>query len=411
MPAGSAHHEAPARRIAVIAGEVSGDILGAGLIRALREQATVDPVFLGVGGEAMNAEGVPSLFPLADIAVMGPVEILAVLPRILKRIRQTVAAVVAFSPDMLVIIDSPEFTHRVARAVRRARPDVPVVDYVAPSVWFWRPGRARRMRAYIDKVLAVLPFEPEAYKRLGGPECVFVGHPLHSVVTGLKRNEQELRSGLGLDADLPVLLVMPGSRGSEIGRLMTPFGDALAGMARAGVAFQAVLPAVPHLRQEIEQRAALWSVPVRIINSDNASKQAAFLLARAALVASGTTTLELTMAGIPMVVGYKIGVLAGFVVRKMAQTDYISLPNLIAGRAVVPEYLLNKCNGHQLAAAVAPLLQAGEERHRQLRELARIADRMRRHEPAQGDSLSPHHSAARAVLECMKNLHQTIDTE
>jgi lipid-A-disaccharide synthase len=402
MPAVAANHEATPLRIAVIAGEVSGDALGAGLISALRELAAADPVFLGVGGEAMNAAGVPSLFPLADIAVMGPIEILAVLPRILKRIRQTVAAVIAFSPDILVIIDSPEFTHRVARGVRRIMPDVPVVDYVAPSVWFWRPGRARRMRTYIDKVLAVLPFEPEVYRRLGGPECVFVGHPLHSEKAADNSSEQELRSRLDLDTDAPVLLVMPGSRGSEIRRMMTPFGDALAALKQSGCVFQAVLPAVRHLREEIEQRAALWSVPVRVIDNDDRNKRAAFSLAQAALAASGTTTLELAMAGIPMVVGYKVEAITGFIVRKLAQTHFISLPNLIAGRTVVPEFLQGQCTGESLAAVLAPLLRPGHERVQQLKGLADISGRVRNFSLPEIKSLPPQHCAARAVLECMK---------
>ncbi|HFQ15458.1 MAG TPA: lipid-A-disaccharide synthase [Rhodobacteraceae bacterium] len=403
MPVGAAIQAASPLRIAVIAGEVSGDALGAGLISALRELTAAEPVFLGVGGEAMAAAGVPSLFPLADIAVMGPLEILAVLPRLLKRIRQTAAAIVAFSPDVVVIIDSPEFTHRVARAVRRILPDVPVVDYVAPSVWFWRPGRARRMRAYIDKVLALLPFEPEAYRRLGGPECVFVGHPLHSETAADNSGEPERRSRLDLDKDVPVLLVMPGSRGSEIHRLMAPFGQALAALNRGGSRFQAVLPAVPHLREEIERRAALWPVPVRIMDNADAHKQAAFSLAHAALAASGTTTLELAMAGIPMVVGYKIDAFTGFIVRKLAQTDHVSLPNLIAGRTVVPEFLQGQCTGDLLAAALAPLLRPGEERERQLRELADIARRVRQYGPAEHGRLPPHGMAARAVLDVVQS--------
>ncbi len=165
-------------RIALVAGEHSGDQLGCRLMRALSEARSERIAFSGVGGEAMAAEGLASLFPISDIAVMGVLPVLARLPKLIARIRQTAAAIVAARPDALVIIDSPDFTHRVARRVRAAIPDLPIVDYVSPSVWAWRPGRAKAMRAYVDCVLALLPFEPDAYVRLGGPRCVYVGHPL-----------------------------------------------------------------------------------------------------------------------------------------------------------------------------------------------------------------------------------------
>ncbi|MGZ9409515.1 MAG: hypothetical protein ACXW3J_02665 [Methylocystis sp.] len=166
-----------APRIFLVAGEASGDQLGAALMRALRA-ARPETVFSGVGGEAMAREGLVSLFPLEDIAVMGLIPVLARLPRLVWRIAQTARAVVDQAPDCLVIIDAPDFTHRVARRVRATRPDLPIVDYVSPTVWAWRPGRARAMRDYVDCLLALLPFEPQAHVRLGGPRCVYVGHPL-----------------------------------------------------------------------------------------------------------------------------------------------------------------------------------------------------------------------------------------
>ncbi|HXE23622.1 MAG TPA: lipid-A-disaccharide synthase, partial [Roseiarcus sp.] len=180
-------------RVALVAGEHSGDQLGDKLMRALREARAGDVAFSGVGGEAMEAEGLRSLFPISDIAVMGILPVLARLPTLIKRIRATAAAIVADKPDALVIIDSPDFTHRVARRVRAALPSLPIVDYVSPSVWAWRPGRAKAMRAYVDCVLALLPFEPEAYRRLGGPRCVYVGHPLIERLADLRPNEDEAR--------------------------------------------------------------------------------------------------------------------------------------------------------------------------------------------------------------------------
>src|SRR5579863_9572194 len=179
-------------RIFIIAGEASGDQHGAGLMRALRHKRS-DVVFAGVGGPAMRAEGLASLFPLHDLAVMGFIPVLMRLPKLLARIEMTAQTVLSFNPDVLVIIDSPDFTHRVARRVRKAKPDLPIVDYVSPTVWAWRPGRAARMRGTIDHVLALLPFEPAVYQRLGGPACTYVGHPLIEKMAQLAPDAAELR--------------------------------------------------------------------------------------------------------------------------------------------------------------------------------------------------------------------------
>ena len=203
-------------RVALVAGEHSGDQLGYKLMRALRDVHSGAVAFLGVGGEAMEADGLNSLFPIADIAVRGCFRCWRACRRLIARIRATAAAVIAARPDALVIIDSPDFTHRVARRVRAALPNLPIVDYVSPSVWAWRPGRARAMRAYVDCVLALLPFEPEAYVRLGGPRCVYVGHPLIRVRVGhLRPNADEARRRTSAP---PLIVALPGSRRSEVSR-------------------------------------------------------------------------------------------------------------------------------------------------------------------------------------------------
>ena len=213
----------------IVAGEHSGDILGAGLMRELIARRKSQVRFIGVGGEAMEAVGLTSLFPLADIAVMGPVAILKALPRLTSRVYRTVAAGVAAKPDIIVIIDSPEFTHPIARRVRKRRPEIPIIDYVSPSVWAWRPGRARKMRPYVDHLLALLPFEPDAHQRLGGPPCTYVGHPLIERLDWIRSHETApLAERFALEPDVPVLCVLPGSRGSEIVRLIGPFGDTVA---------------------------------------------------------------------------------------------------------------------------------------------------------------------------------------
>ena len=207
----------------LVAGEESGDRLGASLISAIRERTQGKAHFSGVGGAHMAAEGVPSLFPLGDLAIVGFSSIPAMLSKILRRIREAADAVIAAKPDVLVIIDSPEFSHRVARRVRERAPDIPIVDYVCPSVWAWRPGRARAMRTYVDHVLALLPFEPKAMNDLGGPPCTFVGHPLSERLVDLRPNELEARLRR---ADPPLVLVLPGSRTGEIRRMAPVFGSA-----------------------------------------------------------------------------------------------------------------------------------------------------------------------------------------
>ena len=291
-------------RFALVVGEELGDQLGAGLIDAIRRKRP-DATFMGLAGGRMQARGMASLFPIADVAVMGLGSIVVHLPRIIQRVHQTVDAVIAAKPDVLVIIDSPDLTHAIAKRVARRRPDLPIVDYVSPSVWAWRAYRARRMRRYIDHVLALLPFEPEAHRRLGGPPCTYVGHPLIERLGELQPKTGE-RKPLG---EQPVLLVLPGSRHTEISRLLEPFGEAVARIVAARPDVEVVLPAVPHLADEIAARTAAWPRRPTIVLGEG-EKFEAFRRAHAALAASGTVTLELALAGVPMVVAYKVDPIA-----------------------------------------------------------------------------------------------------
>jgi lipid-A-disaccharide synthase len=374
-------------RIWLVAGEDSGDQLGAKLMRALREAAP-GTVFGGVGGEAMAREGFASLFPLDDVAVMGYLPVLARAPTLLRRIRETARDVIAARPDVLVIIDSPGFTHAVAQRVRKAAPSIPIVDYVSPSVWAWRPWRAKGMRPFIDHVLALLPFEPEAHVRLGGPPCTYVGHPLIERLDELRPDaaEQARRTA----APYP-LVILPGSRRSEIDRLMPVFGGALSRIARE-VPVEAVLPAVSRHRGRIEELARGWDVPVLLVAGE-ADKYAAFRAGRAALAASGTVTLELALAGVPTVVGYKVSRIEEFIARRLIQVPSIVLPNLILGRNAMPEFVQAECTPERLAAALLPLLRGGDAREAQcaaletMDELTILAD---------GDT--PSRAAARVVL-------------
>ncbi len=360
----------------LVSGEHSGDALGARLMRALRARLGDRVAITGVGGEAMHEQGLDSLFPLSDVAVMGPLSILPRLPRIVRRVHRTVDAAIAANPDVVVIIDSPEFTHPIAKRIRKRRPDIPIVDYVSPSVWAWRSGRARKMRGYVDHVLALLPFEPAAHQRLGGPPCTYVGHPLIERLGWLaKLDPAPLAARLGLRPERPVLLVLPGSRSSEVGRLMDPFGDTVRLLCERGIIPEVIIPAVSHVRPLIEAGCKLWPLRPHIIEAED-DKFSAFKLADAALVASGTATLELALAGTPMVVGYRVDPVAARL-RFLVKVHSVVLANLVLGDNAFPEFLQEDCTPDKLATALAPLFSETPERHRQLEALARIPDRMK----------------------------------
>lgn len=364
-----------ALRLALIAGEHSGDALGAKLIEALVRAHPGEIRYVGVGGEHMAAQGLRSIFPLEEVAVMGPMSIVPRLPRIVRRVYAAVDAVLAFEPDAVVIIDSPEFTHPIAKRIRKRRPSIPIIDYVSPSVWAWRPGRAAKMRAYVDHVMALLPFEPEAHRRLGGPPCTYVGHPMIERYGAMRAEDGgELRARLGLDAGGPVLVVLPGSRPSEVVRLMRPFGDAVGRLAAQVPGLQVVLPAVGSVRRLLDAGLADWSLQPHVVTGD-ADKIAAFRLADAALAASGTVTLELALAGAPMVVAYRVDAIAARL-RFLIKVPSIVLANLVLGENAFPEYIQEACTGEKLAAAVAPLLSDTPARRAQLAALARMPDRM-----------------------------------
>jgi lipid-A-disaccharide synthase len=352
----------------LVAGEESGDRLGRPLIAALRRATGGNIRISGVGGAQMAAEGVPSLFPLGDLAIVGFVAIAMSLPKILGRIRQTADAVIAARPDVLVIIDSPEFTHRVARRVRARAPEIRIIDYVCPSVWAWRPGRAPVMRAYIDRVLALLPFEPAAMARLNGPPTDFVGHPLSEQLSVLRPDAADAKRRL---SDPPLLLVLPGSRRGEIRRMAKMFGDTLALVAARVGALEVAIPAVPRLEAAVREAVSGWAVVPRIVTNPQA-KQSAFRQARAALTKSGTSTLELALAGVPMVGAYLVSFVEAVVGSLLIKAPSAILANLVVGENVVPEFLQWHCSPEKLAEALVPLLSNTPERRRQIEAFGRI---------------------------------------
>jgi lipid-A-disaccharide synthase len=384
----------------LVAGEESGDRLGAALIAAIRQRTEGHAQFSCVGGSAIANEGVPSLYPLGDLALMGFAAIPASLPKILRRIRETADAIVAARPDVLVIIDSPEFTHRVARRVRERAPQIPIVDYVCPSVWAWRPGRARKMRGYVDHVMALLPFEPDAMKKLGGPPCSFVGHPLAERVGKFRPNELESRLR---QADPPLVLVLPGSRAGEIRRMAPVFGSAIARLAEQYGAIEAVVPAVPRLADNVWAEVRSWAVPGHVVTAEE-EKQEAFRTARVALTKSGTSTLELALAGVPMVAGYKVALIEELAARLFINVPSVILANLVLQERIVPEFLQRDCTSQNLVTALLPLMNESSTRQRQIDAFARLDGIM---EVGQSN---PSDRAAAIVLACAERRSGPLHT-
>ncbi len=371
----------------LIAGEASGDNLGARLMAALKRRTGNRIRFAGVGGAAMAEEGLVSLFPMGELSLMGLAEILPHLPRLLRRLGETAAEVARLRPQAVVTIDSPEFSFRVARRI--ARLGIPRVHYVAPQVWAWRPGRARKLVGTIDHLLALLPFEPRFFEDAGLP-CGFVGHPV--VESGADRGDgAKFRARHGIAPEATVISVLPGSRHNEVRRLLPVFERAAELLARDRPEIVFAVSTVEAVREEVAAAVRNWVRPA-IAVTDPAEKFDAFAASRAAISKSGTVTLELALAGVPMVVCYKVSALTGFFVRRLVRVPHASLVNLLADRVVVPELMQEACTPASIAEIVAPLLDDGAARAAQLAGFEEVLERLG------GSTPAPSERAAAAVL-------------
>ncbi|KAF0231152.1 MAG: lipid-A-disaccharide [Beijerinckiaceae bacterium] len=377
-------------RIAVVAGEASGDLLGASLLRALSARG-VSYEAIGVGGDVLLAEGLKSFFEASDIAVMGLGPVIRKLPLLIRRIRETAQAIVAAKPDILVTIDAPDFCKRVAKRVRAAAPDIPIVHWVCPSVWAWRPGRAPAMRPYIDHVLCLLPFEPKALAELKGPPGTYVGHPLVEQMVAMRPQTTE-EAATRASLTRQTVLLLPGSRLSELRRLLPLILDAKDIARPDGDTIRWVIPTLPRLVDTIRAGLGDEADAIEII-ADPAEKQAAMRVARAALAASGTVTLELALAGIPMVTTYKVANWEAAIARRLIRVSSAILPNLILGENIVPEFIQQDATAENLGAALRKLLIDSPEVERQRAAFERLAVIMRT------DGASPSEKAAALVLD------------
>jgi len=340
--------------IFIVAGEPSGDALGGALIRALRERTGGRLRVAGIGGESMAERGVVSLVPLSDLAVAGIAEVLPRASLILRRVRETVQAIRELRPDAVVTIDSSGFSWRIAHRLRRKGERLSLIHYVAPMVWAWRPGRARRVARWYDHLLTLLPFEPPYFEAVG-LACSYVGHPV--IESGAERGDAaRFRATHGIADDELVLTVLPGSRGGEVRRLLPVFGAALHRLEAMIGPFRVAIPTVDTVADAVAAGIAAW--PGRpVVLRGSAAKYDAFAASRAALAASGTVALELALARLPMAVAYRLNPLTQAWLAYVVRVRHVNLINLILDRPLVAEHLGRECTPERLAGAVAQLVR------------------------------------------------------
>ena len=340
-------------KLFLVAGEASGDALGASLLDGLREIGTSVSAE-GVAGPMMRSAGARTLFPMDELSVMGLLEVLPRYPALRRRMIETADAAIASGADALVTIDSPDFCLRVAARVKAARPDLPVIHYVAPSVWAWRPGRAATMAHHVDHVLALLPFEPP-FMEAAGMTCDFVGHPAASEPRATEDEVEGFRRTHGVLGD--VLLILPGSRRGEIARLSETLGIAAALVLNARRGLVPVVPVAPGRMESVREAVAGWSFrPTLVDTADPAVRRAAFACGTGALAASGTVSLDLAREGVPMVIGYDVNPISRFLMGRMVRTDTVTLVNLVSESRAVPEFIGRGFRAAPMAASLARVL-------------------------------------------------------
>ncbi len=337
------------KRIFIIAGEASGDFLGGQLLQSLKQQNSNIEI-AGIGGSQMEAQGLKSLFPMADLSLYGLFELLPHLFNIFKRIKQTKEAIKAFRPDVLVTIDSPGFCFRIAKYAKQLK--IPVVHYVAPSVWAWKTGRAEKLakKVEVDHLLCLLPFEPP-YFTCHGLASTFVGHPITEVVLP---DDTHFRESLKISREATLICVLPGSRKSEIQKLLKIFLEAIAKLP-LNRRIEVVLPTLPHLVPLIEPLVKDAGISIKIVTTVE-EKWQAFMQSSIALAASGTVSLELAYAGVPQVIAYKVSRLTYWIAKCLVKTKYASLVNILNNEMLVPEYLQNQCNAEFLSKQLNAIL-------------------------------------------------------
>ncbi|MFM2355466.1 MAG: hypothetical protein RLZZ528_1202 [Pseudomonadota bacterium] len=338
----------------LVAGEASGDALGAALMAGLLDLSP-GCGFAGVGGQRMEAQGLSSLFPMEDLSVMGLVEVLPKYRHLKRRIAETAAACLAAAPDALITIDSPDFGLRVARIVRAANPAIRTIHYVAPTVWAWRPGRAAKMAEVIDHVLALFPFEPP-YMTAAGMTCDFVGHPVVAEPLATADQAAGFRAAEGIAPDQPLALCLPGSRRGEVTRLLPRFGETLMQLRDRDPHLRVVIPTVRGVADLVREMSGRWPAPPLVVEDVDA-RRAAFAAADVALAASGTVSLDLAANRVPMVIGYDMNPVTRLLMRRLVRVDTVTLVNLVSETRAIPEFLGRDCRPAAMARVLSRLLE------------------------------------------------------
>jgi lipid-A-disaccharide synthase len=369
------------RTVFIIAGEASGDILGASLMQDLKLVTGNDIDFSGVGGDLMNKQGLNSLFPMSDLSVMGLAEVLKHLPKILGRLNQTVTAILEQKPDVLVTIDSPDFCLRVAKKIKRKNPNIKIVHMVAPTVWAWRPKRAQKMAKFLDGLMCLFPFEPVYFTKYD-LKTRFVGHPLTRQIPAFSEaSKRGFCVRHGLDESKPLLCLLPGSRSAEIDALMPVLLETFSLLKHSIPELQCILPTLPHKKAVIESYLKGNRDIHVLVPETPHEKYTAFAACDVALHASGTVALELALCNTPMITTYKVNAITAWVGRRLIKTPYVNLVNILVDHPIVPELLQEKANARDLSAIVHALLTIEALRELQSEQLKSVTDILKENTP------------------------------
>lgn len=359
-------------KIYLIAGEPSGDLLGSRLMRAIKTKNGGNVEFFGIGGDTMEAEGLKSLFDISDLAVMGLMEIIPSIPKILGRIKQTINDISLVQPDVVITIDSWSFSSRIHKILRRKKLGIPQVHYVAPQVWAWKKKRAQTMYKYIDLLLTLFPYEPKYFTpyRL---RAEFVGHPvIESPV--LHADAEEFRRKHHIGAEKKIISVLPGSRKTEVAKLLPDFLSAVSRLQAENPDFYFVIPTVKTVSETVKNEVKKSGLPVLVVESEN-ERYGAFRASSAAIAASGTVALELAMCNVPHIVAYKVSPLTALMLRHFLKIQFVNLSNILIGREIVPELLQERCVPGNIAACINHFINQDDEWYeRQMEGFAKVRE-------------------------------------
>lgn len=378
----------------LIAGEPSGDSLGARLMEAIRRQDK-DAVFVGIGGEGMQNQGLHSLFNISELAVMGIAEVIPSIPRILNRINQTVEEIKRQQPDVLITIDSWSFCARIHKKVRALNLNVPQVHYVAPQVWAWKKKRARTMYKYIDLLLTLFPHEPKYFTPYN-LDTIFVGHPVIESTMKKTPESENFRQRYQIPQNNKIMLILPGSRHNEIKHLLPDFLETVKKMRAKHLDFTYILPTVSTVAEHVKQIVTASGLPIIVIETE-AERRAAFQNADIAVAASGTVALELAILDIPHVIAYKVPKLTEWIARRCLHIQFVNLTNILLGYEVVPELLQTACNPDNILQYLEQFLDKNILYRRQMENFAKLRQLLGLGEQTPSDN------AAAAIIKMLKN--------